>query len=308
MRHPFRPEAFQGRYGRKRYFEGWYFKFAFPSHSFAVIPGVSLSADDPHAFVQVIRSDVRAAGYTRYPVSEFSAQTKPFVLRVGPNQFSLECVEVHLPGLDATLELDGVVRWPASALSPNSMGWYAFWPFMECSHLVLVLDATAEGVVNGRNVRGRIYVEKDFGRSFPDAWVWFQSNSFESRGLSVTCSIGRVPLLGRGFRGVMAGVLLDGTVHRWTTYTGARVEELVAHEGGVELCLSRGTDASQRLELRVDKAAGSELRSPIFGRMDGRIEETLDAQVELRLSTAGTTIFKGTGRHTGFEAHRPEVL
>ena len=52
----FRPWAFQGSISRRNYFEGWYFKHvsADKRQVWSFIPGISLSSEGRHAFIQVL--------------------------------------------------------------------------------------------------------------------------------------------------------------------------------------------------------------------------------------------------------------
>lgn len=47
---------FQGHLKKKHYFEGWYFKQVTGDllYTVAIIPGISIVKNDPHAFIQVM--------------------------------------------------------------------------------------------------------------------------------------------------------------------------------------------------------------------------------------------------------------
>ena len=316
----YRPEFFQGDRAVRRhlgsppagpaargYFEGWYFKSVFPDAAWAFIPGISLAAQDPHCFVQVLDGTRGTARYHRFAPDQFRFGTGHFEVEIGPNRFSQEEMHLELEDLRADLAVRDAVRWPSSLLSPSSMGWYAFARFMECYHGVIVLDGEVHGTVNGRVLAGgRFYLEKDWGSSFPRAWIWMQTNSFAPEGqASLTCSIARVPFRGREFSGFIIGLLAQGQLHRFTTYTGARIEELEVGETSVRIRIRRG---AQVLSLRARRETGAELASPVRGEMKGRIEETLGATVEVELTEGNTTVFAGTGGSAGLEVVHPEPL
>jgi len=296
-----------GPSGPRGYFEGWYFKCVFPDRAYAFIPGISLAGEDSHSFVQVVDGTSGSARYFRYPREEFGFGTRGFEVRVGPNRFSEREIHLELDGLRADLRIRDPLRWPSSLFSPSSMGWYAFVRFMECYHGVIVLDGEAEGTVDGRRLDGgRFYLEKDWGTSFPRAWIWMQSNSFASdTRASLTCSIARVPFRGTEFSGFIIGLLGDGVLHRFTTYTGARIEELSIGETSLRVEIRQG---AQRLALDAVREPGAELASPVLGEMSGRIEETLRATIEVSLSEEGREIFSGQGRWAGLEVVRAEEL
>lgn len=57
------------------------------------------------------------------------------------------------------------------------------------------------------------------------------------------------------------------------------------------------------LEVRVKREASTSLASPILGLMDGRIEESMNARIEVKLTDrkTGKIIFNDTGRNGGLE-------
>ena len=68
-------------------------------------------------------------------------------------------------------------------------------------HGVLGFDHAIQGVlaIDDQAVDfsgGRGYIEKDWGQSFPEAWVWFQTNHFERAGVYLTASVANIPWMG----------------------------------------------------------------------------------------------------------------
>ena len=304
------PDWYQNGRKRQGYFEGWYFKCvdAGARHAVALIPGISLAPDGEgsHAFVQLIRAGGRTA-YWEYPADEFRFATDRFEIEVGPNRFSTSGAWLDTDGaagrVKGELRFGDWVGWPVRRLSPGVMGWYRFVPFMETYHGVLGLDHTVDGEleIDGAALSfhgGRGYVEKDWGRSFPSAWVWAQSNHFDVAGTSVMISVARIPWLGGSFVGYIVGLLHDGVLHEFTTYNGARMRAFSIRDGEARMTLER---AGSQLELTVEGAHPGELRSPVLGSMDGTVWESLDASIGVRLSHGDSVVFEGRGLHAGVE-------
>jgi hypothetical protein len=304
----YRPEFFQGNRrlsNPARYFEGWYFKAAFPDFPLAVIPGVSLAAGDEHGFIQVLGGSSGRSRYHRFRLDEFSYDRKNFAVLLGRNRFTLDGVSLDLEGFSAELKITNHVRWPSSLFSPSSMGWYSFMRFMECYHGIIVLDADIEGTINGGSPkRGRFYLEKDWGTSFPRAWIWMQSNSF-SEPASLTCSVARVPFRGKEFTGFIIGLHAAGRLFAFTTYNGSKLPQIEFDEGSVGITACRG---EVTVRIRARRESGAQLASPVQGEMSGRIEETLDSEISVELSQGGKQLFADRGIHAGLEVVDPDSL
>jgi hypothetical protein len=308
------PAWYQGYRARPPYFEGWYFKLIDPTerHRYAVIPGIFLGQDDSHAFVQVLDGVTGETTYHEYPADAFKAAEDSFDIRVGPNRFTLERIELQIASEERTvtgvLGFGGSKPWPVTLLSPGIMGWYAWVPRMECYHGVLSFDHQIHGelTVDGQAIdfsAGRGYIEKDWGRSFPSAWVWTQTNHFETPGTSLTASIAIIPWLGSSFLGFIIGLWHGHRLYRFATYTGARMDQLTVEENHARWVVR---DRRYRLEVNALRDGGFQtgvLRGPTGLDMGGRVPESLQAIVDVRLSriTDGQIIFEETGRNAGLE-------
>jgi hypothetical protein len=306
---------YQGGRTTRRYFEGWYFKQvdAHEQQALAVIPGVSYSEDgrSSHAFVQIL-SGGGLAHYFAYPIESFASDARePFSIRIGDNAFTRSGMRLMLR--DGAAEVSGELRfgtwspWPVTAFSPGIMGWYRFVPRMETYHGVLSMDHGVSGsiVANGERLDfdgGRGYVEKDWGRSFPSSWIWAQSNHFGRPEVSVTVSVAKVPWMTGAFVGNIAGLLLDGKLHRFATYTGARLSCITTGDNTAHLIL-RGR--REELELFLEGCTTSILKAPVLGAMEGRDAESLGGTIEVRLRELrggrAPFTFRGIGKQAGIE-------
>lgn len=306
-----RPAMYHGHGQRPPFFEGWYYKLVTVdgAHRFAVIPGVILGPQG-HAFVQVLDGITGLSAYHTYPLREFWASRKDFDVAIGPNRFTQSAISLHIDRPEGrvagTLHFRGTVPWPVSPLSPGIMGWYAWVPAMECYHGVLSFDHQIDGglAVDSQLVDfsgGRGYIEKDWGQSFPEAWVWFQSNHFSVPGTCITASVAIIPWVRRAFRGFIVGLSHDGLLYRFATYTGAHIEDLQIADDEVIWVVR---NARHRLSMRAARAGGGLLLGPTRLDMGKRVDETLSATVEVRLTTLeGREVFAGGGRYAGLEVH-----
>lgn len=325
MRNLYRPESFHYHHrlsaSSGTRFEGWYFKVvdAAGEQPYAFIPGIFLG-DGAHAFVQVLDGARGRAWYHRYPTSAFSAAASGLDIRIGGNHFRDDGFDLDLDGATATgqqrvrgsVSFGPRATWPVSWRSIGCMGPFGLLPFLECYHGILSMDHALSGSleVDGQTTRfdaGRGYLEKDWGRGFPEAYVWMHSNHFDPPGVSVTASVAKIPLLGSSFRGFLAGLLLDGELLRFATYTGARVTRCAITTTHVHIEIR---DARHLLVLDAEKTEGALLNAPYDKQMLGRVAETMQSRVHVRLSTrTGAVRFEGSGVHGCLEAvgHLPAI-
>ncbi|MCB0569299.1 MAG: hypothetical protein KDC66_06040 [Phaeodactylibacter sp.] len=299
------PNRYHGWGRKENFFEGWYFKFVDPTerHAFAVIPGISMGSDGrQHAFIQVLDGKLCRAGYHEFPASAFRPFSRWFEVRVGDNSFSDQGLSLDLPELKGSLQFSNITPWPKMLGAPGIMGWYSFVPFMECYHGVVSLGHELDGrlEVYGTTVDfsgGRGYIEKDWGHSFPSSWIWVQSNHFDGPA-SVMASVANIPWIGSHFIGYIVGFLLNGRLYRFATYTGAQMR---ASLGEQEVYLSFKS-RRHRLEITAFNAGGTgELVSPISGNMTGKVNESMQSVVEVKLFEGPRLLFEGKGRNAGLE-------
>ena len=311
--HILKPELYHGRIMHPPFFEGWYFKVvdAARMQRFAFIPGIFLgiSGEDSHAFVQVLDGSTGQVVYHRYPVEEFQAATDKFLLSVGPNRFSLDTIQLNLSSPEQTVQgefhFDTPISWPVSVISPGVMGWFAWVPHMECYHGVLGFDHAVQGSIqlNGEPLDfngGRGYIEKDWGHAFPQAWVWMQSNHFETPHTSLTASVAVIPWLGNVFAGFIVGLWRDGRLHRFATYNNSHILLLEVNNQQVRWQMRNRT---HRLEIEASGSKGGLLMAPTPQGMGRRISETLNAAIRVRLfdDKSDSVEFEGTGQMAGLE-------
>ena len=194
--------------------------------------------------------------------------------------------------------------WPVTFFSPGIMGLFAWVPKMECYHGVLSFDHSLQGkiILNGKEMDfsgGRGYIEKDWGKSFPAAWVWLQSNHFKNTRACITASVAIIPWLGNSFKGFIVGFWLDGKLYRFTTYRNSKIESLEISDDHVVWVIRNRT---HRLRLNACRAQGGLLRGPTPQDMGKRVIETLSASVDVRLETLrGDVLFESTGENAGLE-------
>jgi hypothetical protein len=303
------PAPFHSGERRRPYFEGWYFKQASEDTSFAAIPGVFLGGDADTAFVQLIFGAPPQSFFIRYPISEFRCAPRRFEITIGSNFFSMDRVLLDIGeiGLTAELAYTGHVSLKTSLCSPTIMGPFAYLPGMQCSHGVLSLHHRVNGVVElgGRRIEFRDadgYIEKDWGREFPQSWVWMQANR---PGAALMCAIASIPYAGVKFTGLICTLQCGGTQYRFATYNGAKTLRVAADGGRVEAELAR---CAWRLRVFAQSEAMGVLMAPAPTGMTREIAESITARCDVLLTRRGSVVYEDRFENGGLEMLNPEAL
>ena len=325
LRKLYNPSLFQGDLTRSGYFEGWYFKqvSADLQHVYAFIPGIALGQGEAerYAFIQIIDGMSGRTHFIRYPLERFEAAEKALEVRIGDSTFTDSYIALNIDTDDlrvrGKVDFAHLTPYPRRLLSPGIMGWYSYIPRMECKHGLVSMSHRLEGQlqVNGTPVDftgGKGYIEKDWGSSFPESWIWMQSNHFSEPDTSFMLSIAKIPWMGSYFMGFLSFLKIGAVTRFFATYNGTKIEDITnlsrrdseghpEHEG-VELTLSRETPSGQEfLQIRAESTQRGALKSPVRGRMDSFIKESVDAEIRLEYRSSDGQTYHDTGRRGGLE-------
>jgi hypothetical protein len=304
----FHPEQYHGWGKTKRYFEGWYYKVVNTkeNRAFAFIPGISMDEKGKQqAFVQVLDGKKLTAEYHKFKAHEFLAEAGKFEIQLANNLFTREKIHLDLPTIKGELNFKHQIRWPNKWYSPGIMGPFAFVPFMECYHGILSMDHTINGqlVIHNETIdftNGKGYMEKDWGHSFPSAYIWMQTNHFSQPGISLKASVAKIPWLGGSFIGFIAGIWVNNRLIEFTTYNSSHLRKSFVDRKKVELVME---NRKYRLEILAKRVDATELASPLLGFMNGRINESMTSEIEVQLfdKLNQRVLFQDTGRNAGLE-------
>jgi hypothetical protein len=316
----FHPEIFQGRRKKKNYFEGWYFKMAIFSNEpevLSIIPGIAFgqTEKDHHCFIQVISSRENRSWNIKFPLTAFKADKHKLLIEIANNRFTPDEITLNLDTED--LKLSGTIKnidrkaFPVTLPSPGIMGWYAYVPFMECFHGVISTHHTLEGslMLNGVEIDftgGTGYIEKDWGTSFPESWIWMQSNCFPSKNVSCMLSVAKIPFLGKIFPGFLGFVQIGNELIRFGTYTGAKISRLENNDTCA--CIEIQTK-TQQIEFLAELGPASKLVAPRQGKMERTLLESIIGTISVSIKDKDNTLlFKETGTMAGIELSEAKNL
>ena len=277
-------------------FEGFYVRTTDTDNSVAVIFGRNKARGARSSFIQVITAEKTYNAVFDY--ADWAVTKKPFSVSIGGNRASVDGLVLDF----AVDEVNIKAELSFGAFTPikgDAMGFFRFFPFMECKHCVVSMAHSVSGRVSidektidfdGANG----YIEGDRGKSFPRKYFWSQSDQ-----PNVMVSAARIPYLGVRFVGTICIVRHEGREYRLATYRGARVkvfdeDRLVVKQG------------KKLLEVTVPDVELNrrDLFAPDRGKMNRIIRETVTTTVRYKFSIKGVVVFDVTSDVAAYEWSR----
>jgi hypothetical protein len=221
------PDLYHGTRKNNNFFEGWYFKLVDPSqkYSYCFIPGITLSGDK-HSFIQILEGHTSCYKYIKYPAESFTFDPSSFHVNISNNSFCISEINVDLmfgsKHITGKLQLKDTKLWPGSVINPGSMGFYNYLSFMQCYSQVCSIDSNIVGslIIGDTTIDftgGKAYIEKNWGKAFPNSYIWSQCNNFNITDTALTCSIANIPLPISNFTGFLIGLYINGSFHKFTS-------------------------------------------------------------------------------------------
>jgi len=327
----FNPVLFQGKLKKKNYFEGWYFKMACKDKEsiLSLIPGVSLSDNDRHCFIQYIythtggstgeKMSIIKTGYIRYDIKEFVFTDSPFSVEIGKNRFTLEAISIDIESddviINGNINLSDITPIKKTIFMPNIMGYFAYIPKMECYHGVVSMNHILSGsvTIEFKNEQtkfldfngGKGYIEKDWGTSFPSEYVWGQCNNFKNADTALMFSVANIPFAGRSFKGFLCNIVVDNKEYRFATYNKSKITSQNVNDTKA-VFVFENKRAKIMIKSKVKKPG--ELIAPVFGTMERVIKEGLSGETDFILTDKITgKVYDDSGVTAGIEIVRGKL-
>lgn len=287
LRNNWYPERYHGRKKQKTFFEGWYFKLECPEQAFtlALIAGISMNkTGEREAFIQYLIKPGGESVYHAFKLDEFKASENEFNLSIGSNQFSMDGIKLELPELKGNLVLVNHQRWPKSILKPNIMGPLGYWPGLNCYHAIVSMRNSIKGQLKYKDQTivlddGLGYIEKDWGKSFPEKHIWMQCNRFSNQQTSLSLAIAPVQILGQSVLAYAVILKLNHRDYLFTTYHLSKFKG----SGDAEDLRLEFKSRQHQLEIRASMKDSQAMRIPNLEGMKGLVHESLEASIEFVL-------------------------
>ena len=105
------------------------------------------------------------------------------------------------------------------------------------------------------------------------------------------------PGWGHYFVGHIAAIQIDGKLYRFATYNGAKFKSRL-EDDALYLEFKKGNYC---LSIKSVKGIGAELKSPISGKMTGKVNESLQATMDVLMTDKGKALVQVHGNNAGLE-------
>lgn len=269
---------------KKPYFEGFYFKLITEDQLMLIlIAGISISKSSEYAFIQVISNKHKKNKIFKFPIEVVSNRKGNDGFLIANNQFNSKNIQVNLEDLMIDITLKRKVEWKRSLVNPNIMGFLSFIPMVQCKHDILIIDSEIEGVLKTKNnvfrfKKGKGYIEKNWGRSFPKNYLWIHANQFSDKNTSLQFAIAKPKWF-----------LFSPTV-----YIGYLMFDKISHIGTHRLSLTSVHQSNNSILIKIIKPRKIiqitlklklpvQLLSPEEGEIKSLITEYLNSEVHLTI-------------------------
>lgn len=308
----YRPYLFQGRKKKNNYFEGWYYKLVSKDAMTEVtfIPGISVGLDG-HSFIQVLVSKKQdnqsIKTYHSFGADDFKYTDDPFRISIHHNHFGLDQLDINLVNEDLSIvgkiDIKDITPYQTGFLRPNTMGIFGYVRLLSCHHHFVSLSSNINGVLNidGEPIEfkdSKLYIEKNWGKSFPKSYVWMQANHFTDRKTAFTFSYANIPLLGLNFRGLVSVLNVKDKQYLFSSYNGSKVKREGLETNQVIYTIKK---KNFRIEITAIQNNFITLLSPKRGQMVNEIKEGLSGKIALSLYEDDLLIYSDTSIHAGIE-------
>lgn len=299
---------YHGNKKKKHFFEGWYLKHQMRDHVYAFIPGISIDERGQKSpFIQIIND--HSSHMIHFKPNEFMASKNSFYVQIGNNIFSKDGIKLDIDDEEENIRVRGEIKYgpflplKRSRYAPSIMGPFSYVSFLECYHGIISMEHELAGYLTWGNQEinfsgGKGYLEKDWGTSFPKAYIWAQCNVFLENNVSFFLSLADIPFLGLKFLGLISVLFIKGKEYNFATYYGGKVKSITKKGEQLIIIVEQKEFV---LKIISEGEEGKELTAPVKGGMNRIIRENANAKLHIVLKKNNETIFEGEGCFAGFE-------
>lgn len=209
----------------------------------------------------------------------------------------------HRLNIKASLGFSNSVSINNNFFAPNIMGPFSYFPFMECNHAILSMRSHVSGTLHFNDNlinfdNGVAYIEKDWGTSFPNSYVWCQSNEFLAFPTNFMLSVATIPFKAFSFTGIISDISFENKEYKFATYYGAKLKKYDVNCDSVFIEIQQG---NKTLYVSSLSEYSNLLLAPSKGRMKREILESISSKIDIKIKEKDKIVFSNSGFNSGLE-------
>lgn len=291
-----------------RYFEDWTFILNDDKAKQVFIFNIRVSKNENESkgilqIVQCMDHERRVLCSTTQNVN-----SKKDRIKLGENSLGVDDINIDLEEtgclVKAAIEISHKLELEHSFFKPGVMGIYKRIPFLEFYHEIFVLKSTVVGEVIVNHERycfdgGSCYIQKQWGKNFPNIWMWAQCSLFEEKhDLVVAVGVARLKIGFNYYTAFAIPIHYNGKIEIFSNYNGGHIAKLYRYKGYVHLIVIQ---KNKVLDIKIygrDNALCL-ANKETHGVRD--IYECEEVKMEVKLTEGGQMIFEDVGLHCSIQ-------
>lgn len=294
-----KPSNLQGNFDRNKYFEGWFHKIYSTKYkaSFILIYGYATgNSTNKFGFIQVhIPNQQTLMMY--FNKNEILCDSNQHVIRMGAHVLTTHKIDINTNEIGIQLDLTN--NQPIRTFK-NSMGYNYVIPNLPCYHAILNKSHTISGEIRAGDTsfvmdKDMGYLEKNWGTSFPDNYIWLHAVDPTNTEVNLLFSQAEIKWMGSTFLRHLGYLNFENECIDFRQFKNSEVSSSF---GSYEKQLIRFS--SKLIELEISIVLGGQVlfKGPEDGALRRDIIHYTDAFIEVKLKrNAETTVFRLVGNY-----------
>jgi tocopherol cyclase len=304
MLRKYNPSSLQGNFNREKYFEGWFQKIYSAEHKSSFIIIYGYATRNSHAtfgFIQVHIPEQEPI-LMHFPKDEVFCDSAQHLVHIGKHILSSKQIVINTEEMGINLSL--MDNEPIQTFS-NSMGYNYVIPNLPCYHSVLNKAHAVSGEISNKHTHYSLvnemgYLEKNWGTSFPEKYIWLHAVDPKDSEVSLLFSQAEIVWFGRKFTRHVGHLHYDGKV-----LDLRKLKKCVVSISTIssQNQLIRISSTSIQLELSIALDQKILFKGPQDGILSREIVHHTDAVMDVSLSFGSQTrLFSLVGNYENIDA------
>ena len=301
------PDLFHTNLKRRRFFECWEHKLiSNDGQDILIVIGVLILGKDRLCYNEIIDGKTGANYLVKYPIDQYKPSKTSMECQYATTRFSKEGIDLSIK--NDTLSINGKITFgefkafPSSKLSPGLMGYFSFIPFMESYFKLVSLHHSINGKITINDKiynfdKGSSYIEKGWGKKFPDSWLMIHCNTFTEPDTSFFVTFSPVKIIGTTIIGIQCFIMYNNEIINFSTYNNGKITLFKRLNKTLNIEIKNDT---HYLDITVIPKKYGRIRIPSFRNRELFNLESSDSTVYINLLKNNNIIKSFEGKNASF--------